>query len=335
MVRKTLVATLITAAVLAGAVSYYIFSSRNTDLEKLTAGVENSFWSSIIWIAEEEGFFEDAGLDLTIKEFDSGKESFLNLLKTDSDLSICTVDTIPVMLKSFERKDFSILSTFVYSYEYIKVVARKDIGIKTAEDLKGRTIGTPFGTTNQFFMEEFLIYNQVNPSVVKSKDIDPDKLPGALKSHQVDAAAIWEPYACKTSKLLGSNAVKLKSSDIFRESFNLVVMNDYAKENKALLIKFLKALDKAVQFCTDNREAAKKIVIRRMGLEMECFVLSHWDKYHSGLSLDQSLLITLEEEARWAVNKKMVKSNHIPDYLDYINFEILEHVKPDAVGIVR
>ena len=41
-------------------------------LEKITFGVETSILPSAVWVAENKGYFEEEGLDVEIKEFDSG-----------------------------------------------------------------------------------------------------------------------------------------------------------------------------------------------------------------------------------------------------------------------
>ena len=56
--------------------------------EKVTLGVESSLLPASVWVAENKGYFEDEGLDLTIKEFDSGKASFLAMLEGEgADIS--------------------------------------------------------------------------------------------------------------------------------------------------------------------------------------------------------------------------------------------------------
>jgi NitT/TauT family transport system substrate-binding protein len=53
------------------------------------------------------------------------------------------------------------------------------------------------------------------------------------------------------------------------------------------------------------------------------------------LSLDQSLLINTEDEARWAIKNNLIDKTEIPNYLDYIYIDALEEVKPEAVGIIH
>ena len=51
------------------------------------------------------------------------------------------------------------------------------------------------------------------------------------------------------------------------------------------------------------------------------------------LSLDQSLVMTLEDEARWAINSKLTDIEEVPNYIDYIDMSALQEVNPEAVSL--
>jgi len=301
--------------------------------EKVTLGVETSLLPAAVWVAENKGYFEEEGLDLTIKEFDSGRLSFLAMLKGEG-VDISTVAPTPIMFSSFDRQDFSIFATFVYSDEDVKVIAHRGKGITTAADLKGKKIGTPKGTTGQFFVEAFLIHNGLLSSEVEVIDISPSELPVALLNNRVDAIVIWEPHAYTAQNLLGQDAVRLPSSDVYRETFNFMTMKDFARAHPEVLNKFLKAIDKATDFIGKNKEDSQTIVAERLKLDKEVMT-ALWDDFIFEISLGQSLLVTLEAEARWAIKNKLTDKTEVPNYLDYIYFDALEKVKPEAVGIMR
>jgi NitT/TauT family transport system substrate-binding protein len=238
------------------------------------------------------------------------------------------------MFSSFDRQDFYIFATFAYAYEDIKVIAHRGTGITTAADLKGKIIGTPAGTTGQFVTEAFLIHNGLLSSDVEVIDISPSELPDALKNNRVDVIVIWEPHAYNARNLLGQDAVRLPSSDIYRTTFNFMVMRDFAQAHPEVLNKFLRAIDRAIDFIAKHKEESQTIVAERLKLDKEVMT-TIWDDVIMEIFLDQSLLITLEAEARWAIKNQLTNRTEVPNYLNYIYFDALEEVKPEAIGIIR
>ena len=302
-------------------------------VEKVTLGVETSLLPAAVWVAENKGFFEEEGLDLAIKEFDSGKASLTALLN-DEGIDIGAAAPTPIMFSSFGRDDFVVFSTFAYAWEDIKVIANKDSGISTAEDLVGKTIGTLMGSTGQFFTETFLVFNSISPSDVELVDIAPSDLPEALNNGRIDAQVIWEPHGSTAKQLLGDKAIRLPSSDVYKTTFNFLTMKSFAMENPGVLEKFLRAIHRATIFTQNNAEEAQEITASRLNLPKEDIAL-HWEEFTFEISLDQSMLINIESEARWAINNKLTDAQEVPNYLAYIYVEALEQVNPDAVTIIR
>jgi NitT/TauT family transport system substrate-binding protein len=302
------------------------------DSIKITLGVERSLLPAAVWVAESKGYFQKAGLDLTIKEFDSGKLSFLDMLAGDVDIS--TVAPTPIMFTSFIRQDFLIFATFVSSDNDIKVIANKDKGINTTKDLKGKRIGTPAGTTGQFILAAFLTYNGLFESDVEMVDINPSGLPEAINSGEVDAIIIWEPHGHNALKLLGDKAIRLPSAEVYRTTFNFMVMQDFARESPEALKRFLSAIDGATTFINTNKEEAQRVVSERLNLDKK-LTNQLWDDFIFDVSLSQALIITLEDEARWAIKNKLTEKNKVPNYLDFIYLNALEAIKPEAISIIR
>jgi NitT/TauT family transport system substrate-binding protein len=302
-------------------------------VEKVTIGVERSLLPAAVWVAENKGYFEEQRLDLTIKEFDSGKASLKAMLNGEG-IDISAAAPTPTMFSSFGREDFVMFSTFAYAYEDIKVIANKDSGISNVEDLKGKKIGTLMGSTGQFFTETFLLYNSISSRDVEMVDIAPSDLPEALKNGQIDAQVIWEPHGTTARDLLGDKAIRLPSADVYKTTFNFLTMKNFANENPKVLERFLRAINKATDFINNNTDESQEITANRLNLKKEVVAL-HWDDFTFELSLHQSFLINIEAEARWAIGNELTDKTEVPNYLDYIYIDALESVKPGAVTVIR
>lgn len=53
------------------------------------------------------------------------------------------------------------------------------------------------------------------------------------------------------------------------------------------------------------------------------------------VSLDEAMLLALEDITRWAMKKGLVESRPMPNYLNFMKYQHLDAVLPSAVTIVR
>ena len=295
--------------------------------EKVTVGISKSFLSIPVYIAQKQGFFSDEGLDVNLKKYTSGKKATQALFAVKVDIS--TVADLPVVFNSFERQDFCIFATFAYSYSIVKIIARKDSGIKTGTDLKGRKVGANRGTTSQFFLGIFLIHNRLSISDVEMMHIRTVDLPAALNNNEVDAISVWQPHTEKAMQLLGDKAIELASPEVCKANFNFAAMKRFAQEHPEIVQKFLRSLDKSATFIKNEREKSLEIMTACLNLDKDTVRTALGDVIF-GISLDQSLLVGWDEMARWAIKNRLVNKKKVPNYLNYICLNALEAVNPQG-----
>jgi len=315
---------------------FWLSQEKPGPVETITFGVETSMLTSAVWVAENKGYFEEERLEVRIEEFDSGKSALATMLKK-RNLDMVTVAQTPVMFNSFDRNDYVIIAAMVSSDNDVKILARQDKGIREPSDLRGKKVGMTKGSTGHFFLGLFLTHSGLKLSEIETIDIEASELPQALEDGRVDAISTWEPHILNAKKLLGEKAAVLQpggGAEIFREDFYFVANRDFTENNAETLKKFLKAIEKGEEFIQKNKEEAISIVSQRLGVNRES-VVSVWDSFEFGLFLDQSILITLEDEARWAIKNNLTTATEVPNYLDYVYMDALEEVKPEAVTIIR
>jgi NitT/TauT family transport system substrate-binding protein len=59
-----------------------------------------------------------------------------------------------------------------------------------------------------------------------------------------------------------------------------------------------------------------------------------WQEHQFSLSLDQSLITAMEDEARWMITNNLTNATAIPDFRNYIYTKGLNNVKPESVNII-
>ena len=73
---------------------------------------------------------------------------------------------------------------------------------------------------------------------------------------------------------------------------------------------------------------------RRLGLDPG-YMEAVWQQNQFTLSLDQSLVLAMEDEARWMIANNLTDATSVPDFRDYLYPDCLEAVKPGSVNIIR
>jgi NitT/TauT family transport system substrate-binding protein len=284
--------------------------------KEIILGCETSLLPSAVWIAENKGYFQEEGLNVKIKEFGSGRTALRTMLN-EGNLDMVTVAQTPVMFNSFSRSDYAIIAAMVYSDNDVKILVRQDKGIIDPSDLIGKKVGITKGSTGHFFLGLFLAHNDLELSEVETIDLEATDLPQALVEEQVDAISTWEPHILNAKSLLGEKVLLLPSEGIFREDFYFVPNRNFMENNPEILKSFLKAIEKGEEFIQKNREESIDIVCERLKLDKE-LTASIWSDFNFELMLDQTILITLEDEARWAIREGLIDKKEIPNYLDFI-----------------
>lgn len=134
------VSTCITALFFLIAVTLGCTDSPSPTREKVTLGLALQPVSALALIMLEQGYFSAEGLEVTIKEYVSGKRALAGMLAGAVDMAI--VATEPIVFNSFARKDFRFVATIGSADNIPRIIARGDRGITKPEDVHGERIAT-------------------------------------------------------------------------------------------------------------------------------------------------------------------------------------------------
>ncbi len=302
-------------------------------MEKITVGVEKSLLPALVWIAEDNGYFTENGVEATIKEYDSGRAA-LKAMLDEGGLDMVTVAQTPVMFNSFDRSDFAIVSAIVSSYNEITVLARRDRGITKAGDLRGKKVGMTKGSSGQYFLDLFLSNNNLQLSEVEKVDLPTSQLVSNLTTGSVDAISTWNPHLYNAQKVLGGESIIFPTRKILRVDFYFVPNKNFLQNHPEAIARFLQALKQAEDFIKNNEDKSVDIVTKRLGLD-RAFVASVWGDYQFGLFLDSTIIQTLENEAAWAIQNKLTDKTEVPDYHAFISVDALTQAAPEKVQIKK
>jgi sulfonate transport system substrate-binding protein len=301
-------------------------------LEKITIAFSATTESVLAEVALKKGFFLQEGLDVTPRLHPYGRRALEDMLAGNANFA--TVAETPVMFAIMRGEKISLLATIESSQAGNAILARKDKGIRTIENLKGKKIAVTMGTISDFFLDAILTINGITRKEVKVVDLKAEEVADALARGDIDAASTFNPYTAIIQRKQGDRVIAFQNKDIYQWTFNIAVKQDYLRNHSGTVEKMLHALVRAEEFVGKNPEEAQRIVADFSGINLD-IVRDIWINTNFEVSLDQALILALEDESQWAIKNRLTKARKVPNYLDFIYMDGLKAVKPEAVRILR
>lgn len=266
-----------------------------------------------------------------MKAYDTGIETKNALLAGDVDVAD-TVDFVITGL-ALEGVDIKVLASIdTASIDYI--IARKDKGIHSLSHLKDKRIGIKRGSSAEYYLARTLIFNNLTLQDVELIALHPPQMAAAIARGKVDATITWHPHNYHIESSLGDNAIVWSAQggqDVYWVIFS---KDDFVRKSPTKIKRLLNALIQAEEFAKHNTSEAKEIIARRVNLDL-AYLESVWSDFHFVVDLPQSMIIVMEDQARWKIENNFTDKTEPPNYLQYIYFDALEELKPKAVGIIR
>lgn len=282
------------------------------------------------FIAKEKGFFREEGISAEISLLGDGKAAMNGFLEGKYDAVVC--GPLPVVAQSFYRNDFVIIASVATSDNAVKILARRDRGIATLKDLQGKRIGVSKGIISEFFLDQFLSKNRIPRNALTIVDVSHQKMPAALANGEIDAFAASDVAYLKARQLIGNSGVTIAEPGLTNFAACLVVKKALLAANAGFVRRMVAALGKAEQELARNPEAIVAMLSKNLAINAAELteVISNQE---NRLLLDQVLLLSLEEEARWMREKEIGTGKPLPNFLQVIDPEILRSVNPGAVRL--
>lgn len=329
---------LVLALVLAAALGWRAWSARQAppsaiEAERVVIAANSDYIGTCaIVAAQANGFFAQQRIAATITSHSSGKAAMEAMLGGGADFA--TVAELPVMFAGLSGRPVVVVATLFRGEKDHGIVGRRDRGIDTPASLKGKHIGVTLNTSAHFALEALLNRALLAAQDVTLHNYPTDQLPAALERGEIDAAASWEPFLDTMRTSLGGNGVTFNSKNIYEINFNLATTRHYLAGRRDTLQRLLRALDEGERFCSQSPAQALALMpasVRAQSARPD----TPWPALRFKLTLDQALLLAMEDQARWAMRNHMTATSAMPNYLDYVDIDGLAAVAPAAVTLIH
>lgn len=225
-------------------------------------------------IAEEEGLFEDNGVNVELIWFDGYLESMQALASGQLDANCQTLnDTISFAADAVNGEVAVVVNDNSAGND--KVVVAE--GIETVDDLVGKTITLEEGVVGDFLLTLALEEAGKSREEVTIKNLETGAAAAAFAAGQADAFAGWVPFWETALDREGSK--ELITSEDFPGAIPdlLVVTQTLIDEQPEAVQALVNTWFDILAFMDENRDRANEIMAQRANVSTEDF-----DKYLAG-----------------------------------------------------
>ena len=215
-------------------------------------------------VAEQEGIFAKAGLDVDLKYFVDYTASLDALVAGQLDVNAQTLnDTIFAVASGATQK---IVVVGDNSTGNDAVIC--DASVSSIADLEGRTIAAETGVVDHFLLLQGLATVGLGEKDISFQGVKTDAAAAAFAGGQFDCVAVFAPFTLQALERPGSKV--LFSSKEFPGAIpDHLVATEKAAANGAAMQKLVDAWYQTLRFIDENPEPATKIMADKAQVSVE------------------------------------------------------------------
>jgi NitT/TauT family transport system substrate-binding protein len=272
-------------------------------------GKDGALCGAPIYIAYEKGFFKEEGFDV-------------NLISADAETRKIGLNNgnIPIVNGDFQffpsiEEGVKVKVVDGLHYGCIKFIVKKDSPINGVNDLKGKRIavdeigGTPHQVASVWLEKAGISAKQEDKEVTFVPFTDGNLEIEAVKSGDVDVAALWDPFGSVAEKSGEFRVIfDLSTDPTFAGKYCcfLYASEKVLKDDPEKVAAILKAYNKAQAWIAANPEEAVNIIA---------------DKKYSAIE-DKELALQLIKSYQYPSAEQQAAGNHVKDDVLYFVNEL-------------
>ncbi|GAA2881652.1 myristoyl transferase [Actinoplanes cyaneus] len=214
------------------------------------------------WVAQEKGWFRDAGIDVTIQLGAATGENLKVLAAGRAQFANLDLTGAWILAGKGEYPDVRAIAA-IHQQTLVSIVSLEGGGVTTPKDLEGRQVGAATGSVNQLLFPAYAKLAGIDPTKVTWVNAPPAQLPALLAGGRVDALSTFLIGAKGLSKAAGGKpTVVLPYSQYLPELFGngLIAPLAITRDNPDLARRFRDAALKGLQYTLEHPEEAAQIM---------------------------------------------------------------------------
>jgi len=221
-------------------------------------GAVNNTGGLVVFVAVDKGFFAKQGLDAKVVVRNTGPELSKALDAGEIDVGAANVSNIPVALErglNVRAIVGYVGSSFVKPTDdnMLGIVVRPDADINSIADLRGKSVGTTFGSMNDMYLVEVIRKNGFSESAINRINSTPAGMVALFDTGNVSAMVVWEPYLTRMLEKVKGAKLLARGGDHVCFCAAMHGKPETLYKNRDVTQRFVSAMAEAARFVRDPK----------------------------------------------------------------------------------
>jgi taurine transport system substrate-binding protein len=222
----------------------------------------------LLFVARDQKLFEKAGLAPEFIPFIAGPP-MIEAAKSKS-IDVAIVKVIPFLSGLSQGVDWVMIGIQSEGAYSEGLVVRRDSGIETPSDLRGKRIGYFAGSSAHYGLIMTLRQHGISRDHVDLLDMPPEKQMIALMNKDLEAAMVWEPWIQRMVHEGNARLIAIEGDlGIYTNVASISVQREWLLEHRETAVRFLRALIMAYDALQKNHSVAIRAVVKETGTKKE------------------------------------------------------------------
>ncbi|MDM4720785.1 ABC transporter substrate-binding protein [Micromonospora sp. WMMA1363] len=232
-------------------------------LEKVTylTSFGNFGRDSYAWVAQEKGFFTDAGFDVEIKPGQGTGATIQTIAGGQAQFGPVDLTGGLLQLGNGQAKDFVAVAA-IHQRTLTAIATVEGTGIASPKDLEGKRLADVPGSVIRNLFPTYAKLAGVDASKVTWVNGEPQTLMGTLASGQVDGIGQFVVGQPTIEAVTKKKAVLLPFSNVMQDLYGnvLITSSKLAKEKPEMVKRFAGALLRGLEYALANPQEAADLL---------------------------------------------------------------------------
>lgn len=260
------------------------------------------------YLGDDKGFFEKEGLDVEFRPVQGGAEAVPMLMS--NEIQFTFGNAISMAYAQLQGINMQFVTEGAQGGTNAKdatsgIVVSKKSGIKSAEDLAGKTFGVnQLKALGEITIRTALDKRGVDTSKIKFVEIDFPEMNAALANGSIDAAFSTEPFMSQALAAGNRNVMDAISETAPHLSLSgYFTSKQYAEQNPDVVKRFQRAMNRSLDYAASHEDEVRAVIPQHTKVPpkvAEMMKLPHWT---SELNVD-SIRLLISQGRKYGLFKK-------------------------------